>query len=98
MEAFLTSAFIVALAEMGDKTQLLAIVLTARFRKPLPIIAGILLATIANHLLAAWLGAAASTWLASTWFRYAVAISFIAMGLWTLVPDKLEDEDEEKPA
>jgi putative Ca2+/H+ antiporter (TMEM165/GDT1 family) len=98
MEAFLTSAFVVALAEMGDKTQLLAIVLTARFRKPLPIVAGILVATIANHLLAAWLGATASAWLASTWFRYAVALSFIAMGLWTLVPDKLDDEEEEKPA
>lgn len=97
MEAFLTSAFVVALAEMGDKTQLLAIVLTARFRKPLPIIAGILLATIANHLLAAWLGASASAWLAGRWFRYAVAISFIAMGLWTLVPDKLEEE-EARPA
>ena len=86
MEAFLTSAVVVALAEMGDKTQLLAIVLTARFRKPLPIVAGILLATIANHLLAAWFGATASAWLASTWFRYAVALSFVAMGLWTLVP------------
>ena len=78
MEAFLTSAFVVALAEMGDKTQLLAIVLTARFRKPVPIVAGILLATIANHLVAAWIGAAASSWLASLWFRYAVALSFIA--------------------
>jgi putative Ca2+/H+ antiporter (TMEM165/GDT1 family) len=97
MEAFLTSTFVVALAEMGDKTQLLAIVLTARFRKPLPIIAGILLATIANHLVAAWLGATASQWLNGLWFRYAVAASFIAMGLWTLVPDKLDD-DEQKPA
>jgi putative Ca2+/H+ antiporter (TMEM165/GDT1 family) len=94
MEAFLTSTFVVALAEMGDKTQLLAIVLAARFRKPLPIVAGILLATIANHLLAAWLGAAASAWLESAWFRYAVALSFIAMGLWTLVPDKLGDDDD----
>jgi putative Ca2+/H+ antiporter (TMEM165/GDT1 family) len=81
MDAFLTSAFVVALAEMGDKTQLLAIVLTARFRKPLPIVAGILLATIANHLVAAWIGAAASQWLNSLWFRYAVALSFVAMGL-----------------
>jgi putative Ca2+/H+ antiporter (TMEM165/GDT1 family) len=97
MEAFLTSAVVVALAEIGDKTQLLAIVLTARFRKPLPIVAGILLATIANHLIAAWLGASASAWLAGRWFRYAVAGSFIAMGLWTLVPDKLE-EDQERPA
>lgn len=97
MEAFLTSTLIVALAEMGDKTQLLAVVLTARFRKPLPIIAGILLATIGNHLIAAWLGASASEWLAGPWFRYAVAASFIAMGLWTLVPDKFDEEDN-RPA
>ena len=96
MEAFLTSTVAVALAEIGDKTQLLAIVLTARFRKPLPIIAGILLATIANHLLAALLGASAAEWLQGAWFHYAIALSFIAMGLWTLVPDKL-DEDEAKP-
>jgi putative Ca2+/H+ antiporter (TMEM165/GDT1 family) len=96
MEAFLTSTIAVALAEIGDKTQLLAIVLTARFRQPLPIIAGILCATIANHLLAALLGASAAEWLQGAWFPYAVALSFIAMGLWTLVPDKLE-EDEAKP-
>jgi len=96
MEAFLTSVAVVALAEIGDKTQLLAIVLTARFRKPLPIIAGILLATIANHLLAALVGASAAEFLKGTWFRDAVALSFIAMGLWTLVPDKL-DEDEARP-
>jgi len=94
MEAFLTSILVVALAEMGDKTQLLAIVLTARFRRPAPILLGILLATIANHLLAALVGAAAAAWLQSDWFRYAVAASFIVMGLWTLVPDKLEGESE----
>jgi putative Ca2+/H+ antiporter (TMEM165/GDT1 family) len=96
MEAFLTSTIAVALAEIGDKTQLLAIVLTARFRQPLPIIAGILCATIANHLLAALLGASAAEWLQGAWFHYAIALSFVAMGLWTLVPDKL-DEDEAKP-
>jgi putative Ca2+/H+ antiporter (TMEM165/GDT1 family) len=94
MEAFFTSVLVVALAEMGDKTQLLAIVLTARFRRPAPILLGILLATIANHLLAALVGAAAAAWLQSDWFRYAVAASFIVMGLWTLVPDKLEGESE----
>ena len=98
MEALLTSAVVVALAEMGDKTQLLAIVLTARFRKPVPIVAGILVATIANHLIAAWVGAEASAWLNSLWFRYAVALSFLAMGLWTLVPDKLDDDEEPKAA
>jgi putative Ca2+/H+ antiporter (TMEM165/GDT1 family) len=94
MEAFLTSVVVVALAEIGDKTQLLAIVLTARFRRPLPILLGILLATIGNHLLAALVGATAAEWLQSDWFRYAVAASFIVMGLWTLVPDKLDDEAE----
>lgn len=97
MEAFLTSTFIVALAEMGDKTQLLAIVLAARFRAPVPIILGILFATLANHAIAAFVGAQAAAFLSGEWFRYLVAASFIAMGLWTLIPDKL-DEDEQKPA
>jgi putative Ca2+/H+ antiporter (TMEM165/GDT1 family) len=92
MEAFLTSVFVVALAEIGDKTQLLAILLTARFRRPVPILLGIVLATVGNHLLAALVGAAAAAWLHSDWFRYAVAASFIVMGLWTLVPDKIDDE------
>ncbi len=97
MEAFLTSTFIVALAEMGDKTQLLAIVLAARFRAPVPIILGILAATLANHAIAAFIGAQAAAFLSGEWFRYLVAASFIAMGLWTLIPDKL-DEEEAKPA
>jgi putative Ca2+/H+ antiporter (TMEM165/GDT1 family) len=94
MEAFLTSVLVVALAEIGDKTQLLAIVLTARYRRPVPIILGILLATIGNHLLAALVGATAAAWLQRDWFQYAVAASFIVMGLWTLVPDKLDGEAE----
>lgn len=93
LEALLTSTALVALAEIGDKTMLLAIVLAARFRRPLPIIAGILVATIANHALAAWAGSLAADLLAGPVFRIIVAASFIAMGLWTLVPDKL-DEDE----
>lgn len=97
MEAFLTSVAVVALAEIGDKTQLLAIVLTARFRKPVPIILGILLATIANHLMAALVGANVAGWLHGAWFLYAVALSFVAMGLWTLVPDKLDDEETPAP-
>lgn len=96
MEAFLTSAAVVALAEIGDKTQLLAIVLATRFRKPVPIILGILGATLANHFLAALLGAEVANFLDGLWFRYLVAVSFIGMGLWTLIPDKL-DEDESKP-
>ncbi len=97
MEAFLASTFVVALAEMGDKTQLLAIVLAARFRKPVPIILGILAATLANHAIAAFAGAQAAAILDGGWFRYLIAASFIAMGLWLLVPDKL-DEAEARPA
>lgn len=91
VEALFTSTVMVALAEIGDKTQLLAIVLATRFRRPLPIILGILVATVANHLLAAWLGVQAASILDGQWFRYLIAASFIAMGLWTLIPDKLED-------
>lgn len=94
MEALLTSAAVVALAEIGDKTQLLAIVLATRFHRPLPIILGIFFATIANHFLAALVGAEAASWLNGAWFRYLVALSFIAMGLWTLVPDKLDEDSE----
>jgi len=97
MEAFLTSTVVVALAEMGDKTQLLAILLAARFRKPAPIILGILAATLANHALAALIGVEAANLLNGRWFQYAVAFGFIAMGLWTLIPDKL-DEGETRPA
>ena len=94
MDAFLSSTALVALAEIGDKTQLLALVLAARFRRPLPIIAGILIATLANHAIAAWLGASALAWLEGPWFGAAVALGFIAMGLWTLVPDKLDGDEE----
>jgi len=97
MEAFLTSSLLVAVAEIGDKTQLLAIVLATRFRKPLPIVLGILAATVANHALAAFAGQFAAGLLDGRWFRIAVAASFIVMGLWTLVPDKL-DEDEQPRA
>jgi putative Ca2+/H+ antiporter (TMEM165/GDT1 family) len=97
MEAFLTSSLLVAVAEIGDKTQLLAIVLATRFRKPLPIILGILAATVANHALAAFAGQFAAGLLDGQWFRVAVAVSFVVMGLWTLVPDKL-DEDEQPRA
>jgi putative Ca2+/H+ antiporter (TMEM165/GDT1 family) len=97
LEAFLTSAAVVALAEIGDKTQLLAIVLATRFRRPVPIILGILAATLANHFLAALVGEQAAAILDGRWFRYLVAASFILMAGWTLIPDKL-DEEEEKPA
>ncbi len=97
MEALLTSTFIVALAEIGDKTQLLAIVLATRFKRPWPIILGILVATLANHSLAALVGHEAAAWLDGKWFRYLVAASFVAMGLWTLIPDKLDEEAEARP-
>ena len=92
MEALFTSAALVALAEMGDKTQLLAMLLATRFRKPVPIILGILVATIANHFLAALLGHSIAGVLTQDWFRYAVAFSFIAMAAWTLVPDKIDED------
>ncbi len=94
MEALLTSAGVVALAEMGDKTQLLAILLATRFARPWPIILGIFVSTIANHLLAALVGAEAAWLLDSHWFRIAVALSFIAMAVWTLIPDKVDDLKE----
>ncbi|PKP83330.1 MAG: hypothetical protein CVT79_00525 [Alphaproteobacteria bacterium HGW-Alphaproteobacteria-18] len=97
MEALFTSTAVVALAEIGDKTQLLAIVLATRFKRPIPIILGILVATLANHFLAAFVGAQAAAFLEGDWFRYLIAASFIAMAAWTLIPDKLDDV-EDKPA
>jgi Ca2+/H+ antiporter, TMEM165/GDT1 family len=97
MDAFLTSTLIVALAEMGDKTQLLAILLASRFRKPLPIVMGILVATLANHFLAALAGQQVASLLDGPAFRYAVAAGFLAMAAWTLIPDKM-DADDAKPA
>ena len=91
MEPLFVSALVVALAEIGDKTQLLAILLATRFKKPVPIILGILAATIANHLLASTVGYYLSDFLKGPWFKVLVAISFIAMAAWTLVPDKEED-------
>ncbi|HXJ02428.1 MAG TPA: TMEM165/GDT1 family protein [Micropepsaceae bacterium] len=91
MEAILVSIGVVALAEVGDKTQLLAILLAARFRAPVPIIFGILGATIINHTLAAFLGTYIGGWLGEN-LSGILAVSFIAMGLWTLLPDKLDHE------
>jgi len=90
----LVSTGTVALAEIGDKTQLLALLLAARFRKPWPIIAGILVATLLNHALAGWAGALAASWLAPEALRWIVAASFIAIALWTLKPDRFDDADE----
>ncbi len=97
MEAFLTSTVIVAVAEMGDKTQLLSFLLAARFRKPWPILAGILLATLANHFLAGAVGAWIATWIPGEILKWVVAVSFFAFGLWALKPDEL-GEDPAMPA
>lgn len=91
MEAFLISTGVVALAEIGDKTQLLALVLAARFRKSLPIILGILVATLANHALAGAFGAWLTSLIDPQTMQWVLAVSFIAMGIWTLVPDKYEE-------
>jgi putative Ca2+/H+ antiporter (TMEM165/GDT1 family) len=97
MEAILTSTAVVALAEIGDKTQLLAILLATRFNRPVPIILGILVATLANHALAALLGSQAAAFLDGPLFRYAIGASFVAMAAWTLVPDTLDDDEAPKP-
>jgi putative Ca2+/H+ antiporter (TMEM165/GDT1 family) len=91
MEAFLVSTGLVALAEMGDKTQLLSLVLAARFRRPWPIVLGILVATVANHALAAALGGWLAAQIGPYWMRVAIGVGFLAMAAWTLVPDKLDD-------
>lgn len=98
MEAFLVSAGVVALAEIGDKTQLLAFVLAARFRKPLPIIAGIFVSTIINHGLAGAVGAWLVHAVGPERLRWVLAASFVAMAIWILVPDKLDESESSAPA
>ncbi len=93
MEPFLVSTGVVALAEIGDKTQLLAFLLAARFKKPLPIILGILVATIANHSLAGALGAWITATISPEVLRWVLGLSFIGMAIWTLIPDKIEAEE-----
>ena len=93
MEAFFTSTGIVALAEMGDKTQLLALILAARFRKPWPIVLGIFVATLLNHAMAGALGAWVTTVIGPTVLRWILGASFIAMAVWMLIPDKMDDEE-----
>ncbi len=93
LSAFIVSTLLVTLAEIGDKTQLLALLLIAKYRRPWPIIWGVLLATLLNHAAAAWLGAIAAHWLDGPWFSWLLGLSFIAMGLWMLIPDRLDDED-----
>jgi putative Ca2+/H+ antiporter (TMEM165/GDT1 family) len=93
MEAFLISTGVVALAEIGDKTQLLAFILAAKFRKPVPIILGILLATLVNHGLAGALGSFITALVGPETLRWLLGLSFIAMAVWTLIPDKFDEKD-----
>lgn len=93
MESLFVSTGVVALAEIGDKTQLLAFILAARFKKPLPIILGILAATVVNHGLAGALGAWITSLLTPEVLRWVVGLSFMGMALWTLIPDQIEDDE-----
>ncbi|MEO6292913.1 MAG: TMEM165/GDT1 family protein [Burkholderiaceae bacterium] len=93
MEALYISTGVVALAEMGDKTQLLAFILAARFKKPVPIILGILCATLVNHGLAGALGAWITSVISPDAMRWVLGLSFIGMAIWTLIPDKIEEEE-----
>ena len=93
MESLLISTGVVALAEMGDKTQLLAFILAAQFKKPVPIILGILCATLINHGLAGALGAWITSLLSPDVMRWILGLSFIGMAIWTLIPDEIEEEE-----
>ena len=93
LDALWVSTGVVTLAEIGDKTQLLAFILAARFKKPIPIVLGILLATLFNHGLAGALGAWITTALDPEILRWALGVSFLAMAAWTLIPDKIEEEE-----
>ncbi len=98
MEAFLVSTGVVALAEIGDKTQLLALVLAAKYRKPIPIIFGILIATLVNHAVAGYVGAWVASAVGAELMRWILGVSFLAMAAWMLVPDKLDDDEGAKSA
>lgn len=93
LDSLFISMGVVALAEMGDKTQLLAFILAARFRKPLPIIAGIVAATVVNHGLAGALGAWISSFMSPEVMRWVLGLSFIGMAVWTMIPDEIEEEE-----
>ncbi|WP_132259087.1 TMEM165/GDT1 family protein [Paucimonas lemoignei] len=93
MESLIISTGVVALAEIGDKTQLLAFILAARFKKPLPIVLGILCATVVNHGLAGAVGAWITAAVSPEILRWVLGLSFIGMAIWTLIPDKIEEEE-----
>lgn len=96
MEAFLVSLGTVAIAEIGDKTQLLALILAIRFRAPVAVIAGIFAATVANHALAAFAGTLVADWLTPEILAWVLGLSFMMMGFWALIPDEAPSEDEAK--
>jgi putative Ca2+/H+ antiporter (TMEM165/GDT1 family) len=98
VEAFLVSTGIVALAEIGDKTQLLSFVLAARFRRPWPIILGILVATLVNHALAGAAGAWVVRLMGAELLKWVLGLSFVAMAVWMLIPDKLDEDEARTPA
>jgi len=93
LDAFLISTGVVALAEIGDKTQLLAFILAAKFRKPIPIILGVLVSTIANHAFAGALGAWITSLVSPDTMRWVLGVSFIGMAIWTLIPDKFDESE-----
>jgi putative Ca2+/H+ antiporter (TMEM165/GDT1 family) len=96
LESLFVPTFIVALAEIGDKTQLLALLLAARFRKPWPIICGIVVATLANHFAAGAIGNWVASFFSPATLSWTLAASFVAVALWTLIPDKLDDDESSK--
>jgi Ca2+/H+ antiporter, TMEM165/GDT1 family len=98
MEAFLVSTASVAVGELGDKTQLLSLILASRLRRPVPIIAGVFVATLANHLLACWFGEWVGNLITPQILRWVLGFSFIAVAIWALIPDKLDDEVENRSA
>jgi putative Ca2+/H+ antiporter (TMEM165/GDT1 family) len=97
MEAFLVSTGVVAIGEIGDKTQLLSLVLAARFRAPWPILAGIVVATLVNHTIAAWVGDFVRATVPADVLRWVLAASFFAVALWALKPDTLDEQRERAP-
>jgi len=92
MEAFTVSTASVAIGELGDKTQLLSLILATRLRKPAPIIAGIFVATLVNHLIACWIGEWAGTLISPQLLRWVLGISFLAVAAWALIPDKMDED------
>jgi len=98
VQTFLVSLVTITLAELGDKTQLLALVLAAKYRRPWPICIGILLATLANHALAGAVGALVAEWVGPQVLRWIVALGFLAIAAWTLIPDKADGKDAERAA